>query len=140
MPHGRITSFDICGALVAIQQHAPFIGPSAALPQITNGGPGGLHIYIFLRFDVLLLYAPAAITITPSKNSYRRLFVSHYALQLLLQLVTLFTVCFYTLLRLSLSLTSSSSSCPGLPPYLSIGIHHCQSWVFAVALPCLAVR
>jgi hypothetical protein len=54
----------------------------------------------------------------PSKNSYRRLFVSYYALQVLLQLVTPIAVCFHTLLRLSLSHTSPSS-CPGFSPYPS---------------------
>ena len=72
----------------------------------------------------------------PSKNSYRRRFVSYYALQVLLQLVTLITVCFHTLLRLSLSLTSPSS-CPGFPPYPSAFIIASPG---SQPLPCLAVR
>ena len=72
----------------------------------------------------------------PSKNSYRRLFVSYYALQVLLQPVTPITVCFHTLLRLSLSLTSPSSF-PGFPPYPSAFIIASPG---SSPLPCRSVR
>jgi hypothetical protein len=102
--------------------------PFCRLAHITNDGPGN----IILRF---CLYAPAAIT--PPRIVAAVLFVSYYALQVLLQPVHPITLCFHTLLRLSLSLASPSSF-PGFPPYCihrhssvpALGVRRC------LALPC----